>query len=162
MNRIQERRLRKLAEHLNGDNLFQTKWDFSKLHEIIDEDDEDYSTERQNNPCGTVGCAIGEVPFLFNKEERISFNSIGEIVFNDYEYSDIVSFAIEFFGLTNLTASILFLPLGDMRHIADIYKADAKRLGLDILNSSASKLDVAYNINALLDYYKRNNLITEN
>jgi len=182
MNRIQEERLRKLAEHLNSDNLFQTKWDFSRLHEVIGECKDEFSIERQNNPCGTVGCALGEVPFLF-KEDGMSYNELGEIIWKDCLYKNSTELAVDFFGVPYVIAELLFVPWDDIpnypeiiarrynlnvsdcmtfsnipKHIEDI----AKRFGLDILNSKASKLDVAYNINALLDYYRRNNLIKEN
>lgn len=101
MNKIQVRRLEKLATHLESGKLGHEKFDFSQYNNSYD------------NKCGTMGCALGELPILFKRDWK--FDEIGAPSLrnsqSDFPYPR--SDAMNYFGISEKEANRLFYPIDE-------------------------------------------------
>jgi hypothetical protein len=117
------RRLLKLAKHLRGKN---------RGHDMFD-----FGTISWENRCGTAGCAIGELPFVFPNAFYLNVGIVfmrGNKLFN-------FEAAQAFFRLTTLESHHLFLPDAQ----------DTKRYGGKELGRRATASQVAANIEAFVE-----------
>ncbi len=97
----------------------------------------------ERNRCGTVGCAIGEMPFVapddwfFDEREGMPYYKDSMATKSWPLYS-----AQDFFGISNSEAGAMFIPTGNvgMKH------------GCPLLPSTASKEQVAANIRLFVAY----------
>jgi hypothetical protein len=94
-------RLLKLADHLEaGRPGGHKKFDFTVIH---------YNHGDENH-CGSVGCALGELPVLFPKSWEFSGEGNYEsILFANKNYN--FPAAEEFFGITENDVNDLFVPV---------------------------------------------------
>lgn len=111
MNKTEEKRLRRLAEHLLRGRLGHKKFRFDIYHE-------NDSTLDRKKFCGSLGCAIGELPvvwpklFTFSDAPHLSSHYVlGKTLVDDcgHPFGDVYA-AEEFFGVTKYEANYLFIP----------------------------------------------------
>jgi hypothetical protein len=123
-------RLRKLADHLMHGNLGHQAFDFGHFNSgMIDSRYEDNPRLRR---CGTIGCALGECPFIF---EEWYFDGCDEPVIEPY-YTSLAS-ASHFFNISGKEARHLFIPRMQHEH--------------PILEKHSSRQEVAENIYRFID-----------
>lgn len=105
MKAIYKKRLLKLAKHLKRGKLGHKKFDFSYLNA------DEYGSEMTHNGCGTLGCAIGECPFVFPKHWK--FLNGGVVLFGTKKNKLWLglSQAEKFFGLDEEERWHLFHPI---------------------------------------------------
>ncbi len=94
--KIRTGRLLKLAKHLESGKLLHKSFNFWEVN----------SGKLKANHCGTVGCAMGEMPAVFPKQ--IEFNKDGEVRKVNGPDEDPVN---EFFGIDNRMGGHLFVPI---------------------------------------------------
>lgn len=134
--RINVRSLRKLANHLLTGKLGHKKFNFSVWNSDKNEYGSSIAPESPDG-CGTNGCAIGELPFVFPKQFRFE----GEVVFNKKTQKKITSLTNnELFGLNEKEFDHLFLPDSQIREWSKnkrnhylTGKSTRKRVGENIL-----------------------------
>lgn len=139
MNALQRKRLLKIASHLRGGKLGHKKFDFA----VINADEN--RNELHHNGCGTLGCAIGEFPFIFPRQ--FEFRN-GEPLPRDaafrrrvLRYLDpVFSAAEEFLGISEEESVHLFAPWGQKNY----------KYGGCILGANATARAVAANIEAFV------------
>lgn len=97
--RVHERRLRKLANHLLHGQLGHEKFDlrFFNLGAVAP------------NTCGTTGCAIGECPIAFPRDWEFDVNRSPVL---KGKPGLTKGSGLEFFGLTNGEFNYMFIPCG--------------------------------------------------
>lgn len=100
MNKIQARRLEKLATHLESGKLGHKKFDFSTYN------------NSGTNKCGTAGCAIGELPILAPRDWK--FDSMGFPKLRDSVSFIITNDVMDYFGLDEQEAHRLFYPIEEV------------------------------------------------
>ncbi len=126
-------KLRKLADHLKDGKLGHKRFSYSMLNSgawWMENEENPYKDHIRLQGCGTVGCALGEMPFVF---EEWAFQC-GFPVFYEKYWTTKIS-AVYFFNLSERAVEHLFYP-----NNFDI------RIGGKCLNASAAKEDVADNI----------------
>jgi len=130
MKKIHKDRLLKLANHLEkgklGHKEFNIRYVNFSGNGIYD-----------SNGCGTCGCAIGELPFVFPRRFRFWKGSDSSVV------EDRIKGTLNsdgFFGLNQDEAEHLFWPQSQ----------DTKRYGGRVLTDDATKTQVAKNILAFI------------
>jgi len=139
MSKIRTGRLRKLAKHLRGKHLFHKEFDFGEFTEG--------KMDKEGNYCGSVGCAMGEIPAVWPNEWRwepyLDGTDIVDIVHKsqqdidaDTDY-DVIA---EFFSITYEQVYHLFEP----------NEQDTDNFGGEDLNRSATAEQVAANIDAFV------------
>jgi len=102
MNKIQENRLLKLAQHLETGKLGHKKFDFSIISE----------GPRRRNGCGTAGCAMGEMPIVFPRAWKFEDpNAYRPIICRMSGINKGLNTGFrEWFGITTIESDHLFLP----------------------------------------------------
>jgi len=127
MNKIQIKRLEKLATHLEKGKLGHKTFDFEEVN----------SGPLDIKGCGTLGCAIGEMPFVhpnswhFNRQGDLTKTSNGSCIAIEVEL---------WYGINHAECAHLFYPYGQQ---PEIY--GGKQLGSD-----PTRKKVAKNIRAFL------------
>ncbi len=126
------KKLKKLADYLISGKLGTNKFDFGVWFEKAE--------NVKTNLCKTSGCAIGQCPFVFPKDWRISehgnFNS--DILLKRDSTNDISGDGVKFFNITNDEFDALFMPggyvsVGDKKTWTLGDKAKPRRVGQNIL-----------------------------
>lgn len=140
MDKIYSKRLTMLADHLENGRLGQDDWDFAMFHT------KRFFETVSGMVCKSVGCAIGECPYLF--QEHWHFDSFsGEPVLKDFVTAPDANVnipmqaAMEWFGLTEDESLHLFTPY---------YQSPSKFGGIH-LHKTSTRQNVAYNIRAFLE-----------
>jgi len=133
MKKIHKDRLLKLANHLKSGKLGHKVFDFSCVN---------FSSDGiyDSKGCGTCGCAIGELPFVFPR--RFMFRKdCGVFILEDRIKGTLnTDGTLDFFGLCQNEAFHLFFP--KYQNIVEY--------GGKSLNSVATKTQVAKNILAFI------------
>ena len=111
-------RLKKLANHLIKGNLCHEQFDFEKYNYS-------YNCKFKRNGCATVGCAIGECPFVFPKYWCFSKDDKQPKLrrLNNFGFTDSRLSGIKFFVLNQIQYCHLFIPNDQLR------KYGGKKLG---------------------------------
>ena len=130
MNKIQENRLLKLAQHLETGKLGHKDFDFNRIN----------GGEFDERGCGTLGCAIGELPIVFPSSWKFVSNYVTRIRSEHIGYFDEETVRL-WFGTTIEEDDHLFYP--DMQN--------PKEYGGRVLGSSAKREQVAKNIRAFIE-----------
>lgn len=134
MKPIHKQRLLKLAKHLRGKNLSVEEFNFWEIH--------------HRTKCGTLGCAIGELPALFPKHFRMKLriatsfpgDKFGDVVLRAKPSHWDFQAAESFFGLDGDECAHLFSP----------YAQDTNLYGGNELCGRATAKQVAANIEAFV------------
>lgn len=137
-----EKRLLKLADHLEGGKLGHKKFYFGMWN--TDEE----LTQLATNGCGYAGCAIGECPAAFKRSWKWKSGApvlIGLRLPRDQQFDSFAS-AQKFFGLSMMEANHLFIP---MRQFTNT-------LGGRELSRTATKTQVARNIRTFVKIKSKN------
>lgn len=144
METIHAQRLVKLAHHLLYGQLGHEVFDFAHVNES---DTDEY----QPNGCGTNGCAIGEMPFVWPEKFSYSFymDSDGDEygdqyfkIFNEeFDSLDFFEAAEWFFGVNPRESTILFCPSYGIKGSRIVNDVEFYELG-----TSATKEQVANQI----------------
>jgi len=123
MSGIRVGRLRKLAKHLRGNHLAHRIFYFDRLA--------DGKLDKDGNYCGSVGCAIGELPAVWPKEwnwePTIHNNDMFSIIHNTHGGFGIAQLwgaVSEFFSITESQAHHLFNPRKQMPQLYGGNKLD--------------------------------------
>ena len=129
MNKVQIKRMQKLEEHLRRGKLGHAMFDFSEVN----------VGPRNPKGCGTMGCAMGELPIIFS---RIwIFTDDGRVrLKKDPRAFGIKLIVGNWFGIDGDEAGHLFFP----------EKQDTKNYGGKDLSGFATREQVAANIRAFL------------
>lgn len=103
-------RLEKLATHLETGKLGHKKFAFDKLHHTFEE----YDQKPVDGFCGSVGCAMGELPIVFPRQFKYEANADDEsVVARRGEYISELDFekaVMSFFKITKSELEGLFYP----------------------------------------------------
>ena len=128
MNKIQIKRLRKLYDHLKNGKLGHSEFNFNFFN--WSDDARDYDEKG----CGTMGCAVGELPFVFPRYWEFKYHN-PYLKGSDTGLSSL-GLASEFFGISYEEATHLFIP--------DLQQPE--RYGGVHLDANATRQQVADNI----------------
>ena len=137
MNKIQAERLLKLAQHLETGKLGHKRFSFDLIN----------SGKVDKSGCGTVGCAMGELPIVFPRTWE--FISLREVAVRGSDRADGMNmeFSVqEWFGISRDERRHLFYPL---HQHPDLY-------GGRMLVQGARKTSVAKNIRLFVEKKKGN------
>lgn len=127
MNKIQTKRLEKMATHLETGKLGHENFYFAAIN----------MGEMDKKGCGTLGCAIGELPIVFPRSWEFDSLFVKIKKSNSQSYREDL---LSWFGLRKLEANHLFYP--DVQRV--------KMFGGKRLYGTATKEQVASNIRAFL------------
>jgi len=128
MEQIYLDRLTKLADHLmNSKELGVDRFDFAVIYDEVS--------------CGTVGCALGTLPYLCPDEwERVEFSAHLRIGSNDDAFED----ATKWFDISYSEAEHLFSP----------FSQNTTTYGGENLNYYATQQQVAQNMYCFIEHKK--------
>jgi len=127
MNKIQEKRLLKVAKHLETGKLGHEKFRFCTVN----------SGPKDARGCGTLGCAIGEFPIIFPRVFKFSEDWVRPKKEN---HPPLYSVVQSWFGITDQEDDHLFYP----------NKQEPYHFGGKILTDRATRKAVAKNIRAFI------------
>lgn len=133
MDKLHSGRLTRLADALEHDEHGHKRWDFNRVLVTV--------------KCGSVGCAIGALPYVFPKDfcfKDSSFPDMPWVSLRDGNAYDKKA-AQEFFGLSMEEATHLFYPK----------EQEPKLYGGRVLGERAKPQSVAKNIRAFLEVKAR-------
>lgn len=151
---IQYKKLQKLADHLRRGKLGHLKFDFS----CINSDDPQMELKEGKvtvRPCGTSGCAMGELPILFPKDWEYPEPEVLGIDSDGYVEVDLPAEPEPLFethgnGLEESVAEFFGISLGAANHLFYPHHQDTEQFGGVELDGKATKLQVAKNIEAFI------------
>lgn len=131
------KKLEKIAEHLEGDDLGLDTFDFNVL--------------LRRNHCGTMGCAIGEFPFIFPKDFYIERNSVMAYK-NANPFAEITSVSDGMASSSFNVEKFLNIPYSEFNHL---FIPHGQNLAINhVLSGDASKQQVANNIRHYIEFAK--------
>jgi hypothetical protein len=131
MKTLHKKRLLKLAKHLRSGKLGHKRFNFNTFNE----------GEKNEQGCGTTGCAIGECPIVFPKQWH--FDAAKDpVVRGELSCSDSGEV---FFGISYMEFAHLFFPQGQ----------DVEKYGGKFLEQNATPKQVAANIEAFVKRKER-------
>lgn len=119
---MNKERLLKLVEHLEQGKLGHDKFDFTHIH------------SENRHKCGTSGCALGELPFVFPEQFRLDRECCGVTYLYSKEMYSEFTLAAKWFDISYNESSFLFSPNDD------------NDTDINLLKSSATKEQVAQHI----------------
>ena len=95
------RRLMKLAEHLESGTLGHDRFNFSTIH-----------VDRVDSDCKSVGCAMGELPFVFPKQWKFDRDDVVLRSGNTPAWGEQIELldVADFFGIEEPDVYSLFYP----------------------------------------------------
>lgn len=136
MKAIHRRRLEKLADHIATGKLGHRRFDFRCINEG------DYDEKG----CGTLGCAWGELPFVFPR--TFHYSKSGVLWAGESNVTFIGAMPVcRFLGITPEEASQLFAPHTDLP-----WRRNKRRFPLSFLLNNATRRQVAANIRRFLKW----------
>jgi hypothetical protein len=127
MKALHRKRLEKLATHLEKGKLAHDSFDFSTLHD--------------HRGCRSVGCALGECPFVFPNHWHMAqtFPKLTPLL-KISPFGSSTGDAVKFFGISDSAAEHLFHP----------YLQSVDLYGGKRLSAGATRKQVAANIRAFI------------
>lgn len=152
---IQYRKLQKLANHLRRGKLGHPVFDFSCINGGVGQCEVDPKTLKvAAKPCGTNGCAMGELPIVFPKDWaypdpdidytdgvlNITVAQTPEYIRGDTPRHEFSQEVANFFGISQDAVDHLFYPDAQ----------DPRTYGGKHLKSNATRLQVAKQIEAFI------------
>lgn len=131
MKAVYKNRLMKLYEHLKKGKLGQDVFNFNHFHASL-----------TGKTCGTMGCAIGELPYLFKRDFAFEEDGLGNFTIRrrGHKATTTVSDVKGFFGIT----------FGEYQHLFFPRWQNTEELGGKVLGEDATRYQVADNILAFL------------
>ena len=146
---IKFKRLEKISKHLRVGKLGHQKFNFGVFNS--DNKDDDATFNDFEKSCGTMGCAIGEFPFIFPKNFHFIERGFdkGFPRMHGKKEVNVIGHAAEFLGLDLKQTKHLFLPSGDGVAF-DRNNQKPKQYGGRRLTKTVTKEAVADNIDAFI------------
>jgi hypothetical protein len=141
---MNKQRLLQIADHLESGKLLHKNFDFTVINANLFEGAKLTNVDDIAHPCGTNGCAIGELPAIWPEDWTWISNSYGKIIpRNTSEKAALWKDVENWFDIDTAESSILFIPHDPNDYLPKVVIAGIR---MDGLPSSATKEEVAANI----------------